>query len=568
MPDDIRLKVVLCWHMHQPEYRDLVSGNHHLPWTYLHAIKDYTDMAAHLEAVPAARVVVNFAPLLLEQIEDYAKQVEGFLTNSLSIRDPVLAALVSPALPPSDEQRVMLIKACLRANESRMIDRFPAYRRLADMAKWIVAHHDSLHYMSNQYLADLLVWYHLAWLGETVRRGDVRVRRLLEKASGYTLHDRRELLTVIGELLSNVIPRYAQLAARGQIELSVTPYAHPISPLLLDFSCAREAMPQAPLPLLPQYPGGEERASWHIREGIETFRRHFGFAPVGCWPSEGAVSAPTLKLLAAAGFRWAASGEAVLHNSLIHSGHADHHMKEAWLYRHYSVVESGMSCFFRDDGLSDLIGFTYATWHAEDAVSNLVHHLENIAHCCRAHPEHVVSIIMDGENAWEHYPENAYFFLSAFYRRLSEHPGIELTTFSDCLKTVEAKHLRQLVTGSWVYGTLSTWIGEPDKNRGWDMLGDAKRAFDEVAVRLDAVHLENARRQLAVCEGSDWFWWFGGDNPAATVADFERLYRLHLTNLYQLIGVEPPEYLAQVFTRGGGAPVHGGTMRPGQLSTG
>ena len=568
MSADIRLKVVLCWHMHQPQYRDLVSGTYHLPWTYLHAIKDYTDMAAHLEAVPAARAVVNFAPLLLEQIEDYAKQVEGYLTNSLAIRDPLLAALVSPALPPSDEQRLMLIKACVRANEQRMINRFPAYRRLVDMAAWSMAHPESLRYLSNQYLADLLMWYHLAWLGETVRRGDARVKRLIEKESGYTLHDRRELLTVIGELLSSVIPRYKQLAARGQVELSVTPYAHPIAPLLLDFSCAHEAMPQAPLPLLPRYPGGEEQARWHIREGIETFRRHFGFAPVGCWPSEGAVSAPSLKLLAQAGFRWAASGEGVLRNSLTRLHHADHSVKAAWLYRHYTLADSGMSCYFRDDGLSDLIGFTYATWHADDAVNNLVHHLENIAHCCRAHPEHVVSIIMDGENAWEHYPENAYYFLSALYRRLSEHPGIELTTFSDCLKTVEAKSLRQLVSGSWVYGTLSTWIGEPDKNRGWDMLGDAKRAFDAAAGRLGKDQLERARRQLAVCEGSDWFWWFGGDNPAATVADFEQLYRQHLTNLYQLIGTEPPEYLAQIFTRGGGAPVHGGTMRPGQLSAG
>jgi alpha-amylase/alpha-mannosidase (GH57 family) len=462
----------------------------------------------------------------------------------------------------------MLIKACVRANEARMIGRFPAYHRLAEMAVWFTAHPESQRYLSNQYLADLLVWYHLAWLGETVRRDDARIKRLLEKESGYSLHDRRELLSVIGELLSNVIPRYRQLAARGQVELSVTPYAHPIVPLLLDFACAREAMPQAPLPLLPQYPGGEERARWHIREGIETFRRHFGFAPVGCWPSEGAVSTPSLKLLSQAGFRWAASGEGVLHHSLAQSGHAEHSVKEAWLYRHYTVADSGMSCFFRDDGLSDLIGFTYAGWHADDAVNNLVHHLENIAHCCRAHPEHVVSIIMDGENAWEHYPENAYFFLGALYRRLSEHPAIELTTFSDCLKTVPAKNLKQLTAGSWVYGTLSTWIGEPDKNRGWDMLGDAKHAFDAAAGRLGAEQLERARRQLAVCEGSDWFWWFGGDNPAATVADFEQLYRQHLTNLYQLIGAEPPEYLAQVFTRGGGAPVHGGAMRPGQLSTG
>ena len=568
MSDDPRLKVVLCWHMHQPQYRDLVSGTSHLPWTYLHTIKDYVDMAAHLEAVPAARAVVNFAPLLLEQIADYARQVEGFLTNSLPIRDSLLAALVSPALPLADEQRMTLIKACLRANESRVIGRFPAYRRLADMAAWVLPHPEAMRYLNNQFLTDLLVWYHLAWLGETVRRGDVRVKRLLDKNTGYTLHDRRELLTVIGELLSNVIPRYASLASRGQVELSVTPYAHPILPLLLDFKCAQETMPKAPLPLSQQYPGGEERARWHIREGIETFRRHFGFVPAGCWPSEGAVSTASLKLLAQAGFRWAASGESVLHNSLVDSGVKEDGTKDAWLYRAYSVADSGLNCFFRDDGLSDLIGFNYATWHADDAVSNLAHHLEEIAQRCNGHPEHVVSIIMDGENAWEHYPENAYYFLHALYRRLSEHPKIELTTFSDCLKTAPTKSLRALTAGSWVYGTLSTWIGEPDKNRGWDMLGDAKRAFDAAAGRLDAAHLDRATRQLAVCEGSDWFWWFGGDNPAATVADFERLFRQHLTNLYQMIAAEPPEYLSQVFTHGGGAPMHGGAMRPGQLSSG
>jgi alpha-amylase/alpha-mannosidase (GH57 family) len=568
MPDDARLKVVLCWHMHQPQYRDLISGEYHLPWTYLHTIKDYVDMAAHLEAVPGARAVVNFAPLLLEQIEDYAHQVNGFLTNSLAIRDPLLAALVSPALSPSEEQRLMLMKACLRANETRMINRYPAYRHLADTAAWHIPRPQAARYLSNQFLADLLMWYHLAWLGETVRRGDLRVKRLLDKESGYTLHDRRELLGVIGELLSGVVTRYRNLAERGQVELSVTPYAHPIVPLLLDFKCAHDAMPGAPLPLLQQYPGGEAQARWHIREGIETFRRYFGFAPQGCWPSEGAVSAAALKLLSEAGFRWAASGQGVLANSLARSHHAPHAVKEAWLYRSYSAVDGGIHCFFRDDGLSDLIGFTYATWHADDAVNNLVHNLENIAHCCRAHPHHVVSIIMDGENAWEHYPENAYYFLHALYRRLSEHPRIELTTFSDCLKTVPAKNLRALAAGSWVYGTLSTWIGEPDKNRGWDMLGDAKRAFDVAAPGLGAEQLERARRQLAVCEGSDWFWWFGGDNPGETVADFEQLFRQHLTNLYQLIGREPPEYLAQVFTRGGGAPKHGGAMRPGQMSAG
>ncbi|MBI3547293.1 MAG: glycoside hydrolase [Gammaproteobacteria bacterium] len=566
MPDDARLKIVFCWHMHQPQYRDLISGEYYLPWTYLHAIKDYVDMAAHLEEVPGARAVVNFAPLLLEQIEDYTRQVKTFLADETPIRDALLSALANIALPSTSAQRQALILACMRANEARMIKRFPMFHRLVDLATWLMTQPEAVQYINDGFVTDLVTWYHLAWLGETVQRNDARVQRLIAKAAGFSLADRRELLAVIGELLSNVIPRYAALAKRGQVELSVTPYAHPISPLLLDFQCAHDAVPDAPLPKLAQYPGGEARARWHARAAIETFQRHFGFAPKGCWPSEGAVSSASLKILTEAGFNWAASGEGVLRNSLVHAGHADHGMKEAWLYGYYSVDNTGMNCFFRDDSLSDLIGFTYATWHADDAVNNLVHHLENIAQCCRNHPEHVVSIIMDGENAWEHYPNNGYHFLSALYRRLADHPQLELTTFSDCIKTLPGKPLHKLMAGSWVYGNLSTWIGEQDKNRGWEMLGDAKQAFDTAVPRLSGAQLAAAQQQLAVCEGSDWFWWFGGYNPETTVADFEKLFRRHLSNLYKLIGVPAPDYLSQVFTHGSGAPQHGGVMRPGQVT--
>jgi alpha-amylase/alpha-mannosidase (GH57 family) len=564
MSAEPRLKVVLCWHMHQPQYRDLISDVYQLPWTYLHVVKDYTDMAAHLEACPGARAVINFAPLVLEQIADYARQLQGFLRNSLALRDPLLAALADPVLPADAASRLVLIKSCLRANEARMIRRFAPYQRLAHMATLLGEHPEAAVYVSEPFLADLLTWYHLAWLGETVRRGDARVQRLIAKGGGFSLHDRRELLAVIDELIGGLLARYARLAERAQVELAVTPYAHPILPLLLDFECARESLPDAVLPPDRHYSGGEERARWHIREGIETFRRHFGFSPAGCWPAEGGVSTAALALLKEAGFAWAASGENVLRASLSRSGHAPHAMKEAWLYRPYAVADTGLTCFFRDDGISDLIGFAYATWHADDAVSNLVHNLENIAVHCRQHPERVVSIILDGENAWEYYPENAYHFLSALYARLAQHPAIELTTFSDCLEHYPVKRLRALTAGSWVHGTFSTWIGEPDKNRGWEMLRDAKRAFDAAAARLTPEQRACAERQLAVCEGSDWFWWPGGENPAATVSDFEQLYRRHLTNLYQLLGAEPPEYLARVFTRGHGAPLHGGAMRPGQ----
>ena len=562
------LNVVLFWHMHQPEYRDLVSGEYQLPWTYLHTMKDYVDMAAHLESVPEARAVVNFAPVLLDQINDYANQLHGYLKDAAALRDPLLAALDEPALPVRREQRLDLIKACLRANKERLIDPYPAYKRLADIAEWLDDKPEAVMYMGEQFLSDLLVWYHLVWLGETVRRSDIRVKRLMDKGIAFSLHDRRELLEIIADSVCGIIARYRALAERGQVELSVNPYAHPIVPLMSDLGCAREAMPDVPLPLLPQYPGGDERVRRHIEQGIAAFQRYFGFRPSGCWPSEGGVSTAALKLFSEAGFRWAASGGGVLHNSLKASGKVHGISREQQLYRPYRVDDGGdIACFFRDDGLSDLIGFTYATWHGDDAVNNLMNHLEAIDSACADGGDYLVPIILDGENAWEYYPNNGYYFLSALYARLAAHPRIRLTTFSDYMNGGgQVSFLPRLVAGSWVYGTFSTWVGDKDKNRAWDILGDAKRAFDNAVAtgHLMGEHREAAERQLAVCEGSDWFWWFGDYNPSGTVLDFERLFRLHLANLYHMMGEEPPGYLTQTISHGGGSPQHGGTMRSGQ----
>lgn len=557
------LKVVLCWHMHQPQYLDMESGRYQLPWTYLHAIKDYADMAAILEASSGGRAVVNFAPILLEQIADYAEQVQGYLHRKTPIRDPMLAALVTPALPADNESRLSLVKACLRANEQRLIARYAPYSTLASLARCVDDMPSVVRYFNQQYIIDLLVWFHLAWLGETVRREDKRVQSLIEKGGGFSQHDRRTLLEVIGELLDNLLPRYRRLAEAGKVELAMSPYGHPIIPLFLDLEAARDAEPRARMPVLSEYPGGAERARWHLEEGRRVFRELVGVEPTGCWPSEGAVSRDTLALLGESGFRWAASGEGVLRNSLNRG-----ELEPGCIHRPYQVEGGGgVTCFFRDDGLSDLIGFEYSEWHADDAVANLVHHLENIAEACADEPNRVVPIILDGENAWEYYPQNGYYFLTALYRTLAEHKGIELTTFAECVEDgLEPRVLPELVAGSWVYGNLATWIGDHDKNRGWDLLGEAKRAFDAAVAdgRLEGEALRQAQRQLAICEGSDWFWWFGDYNPAEAVRDFDRLYRLHLANLYRLLEEEPPDELSQAISHGGGHPSRGGTMRPGQ----
>lgn len=593
MPDKIKpVQLVLCWHMHQPEYRDRANGQFKLPWTYLHGIKDYVDMVAHLEMVPDARAVINFAPILLEQIEDYAAQINAWLEGGGKIRDPLLNALASGSIPVDFDERLSLAQSCLKANRLRMVEPWPIYKGLVDMVSWMEDQDHTIDYVSDQFLIDLLVWYHLVWMGETIRRTDVRIKRLIDKGTHFSQEDRHLLIDVIGENLSRLLDRYKILAHQGRIELSLTPYGHPIMPLMIDLSSAREAWPEVVLPkVAPSYPDGEARVDWHMEHGQKVFQRVFGIKAEGCWPSEGSISGPTLELLAKHGFLWSASGETVLANSLRAS---DQKLQESkkWLCKPYQY--KNIHCFFRNDKLSDAIGFTYSTWHGDDAAANFVHELEKLSESLNKNdPPLIVSVILDGENAWEYYPANGYYFLTRLYQELADHPLIEMSTFSEALALcdrirdtaekdknaaadsttrtsfgVEDKGpaLKKIISGSWVYGTFSTWIGDPDKNLGWDMLIEAKQAYDLVikSGNLSEEAIKLATEQLAVCEGSDWCWWFGDYNPSGSVSDFEQLYRSHLSNLYQLLGLESPDYLTHSFTYGGGNPETGGTMRKGQ----
>lgn len=558
--------MILLWHMHQPQYRDALSGQYALPWTYLHAVKDYTDMAAHLEANPAARAVVNFTPLLIEQLEEIARRVAEHLEGGTPLPDPMLALLGPDPVPTEPAQRLELLNACLRANRKNMVERFGPYLELATIAETLGTP-ERIAYASDQFIQDLAVWYHIAWLGETVRRTDPLVARLTERGREFSAAQRRELLSLIGTLVERVLPRYRRLGERGQCELSVTPYGHPILPLLLDFQCARDAVPDMTLPAHPGYPGGAERARWHVEEAVRVFTRAFGHRPAGCWPAEGAISAPALELLAGAGFRWAASGAAVLRGSL--ERFDPQAAQEPLAYnRPYRIPGAAMHCFFRDDLLSDLIGFTYATWHGDDAVANLTVELVQLARRYEPARNHAVLIALDGENAWEHYPFNGFYFLSALYERLAKHPRIELVTLSECLsRGIQPAPLPQVCAGSWVHGSLATWMGDAAKNRAWDLLCDAKEAYDRMTAKLDdPTQRASAGRQLALCESSDWFWWFGDYNPADAVSQFDQLYRRQLLVLYRRLNLRPPGALAMPISQGQGAPEHGGVMRRASAS--
>jgi alpha-amylase/alpha-mannosidase (GH57 family) len=563
------LDLVLVWHMHQPDYRDGDSGEFREPWVYLHAVKDYADMAAHLEHASGMRAVVNFVPVLLDQIDDYADQ---FASGRL--RDPLLRLLAKrDGEPWSADERAYALKQCFEGQQ-HLVAPYPPFAKLHALATAAQGTERTRDYLSDAYFNDLVTWYHLAWTGETVRRASPLPLRLIAQAGGFDERARRKLLELVGDVVRGTVARYRRLQQTGTIEISTSPAWHPLAPLLIDFACAREARPDDPLPRAARYPAGRERVGVHVASALESHAARFGRAPDGLWPPEGGVSEEFLRALAAQPLRWVASGSRVLANSLRKAG-IDAGAADARAHRAFRLPDAApdLLCFFRDDRLSDLIGFEYRQWHSGEAAAHFVAQLEAVAASAGDRARPLVTVIVDGENAWEYYPYNGYYFLTDLYERIAKHPRIRPLTCRDVVAARDAAlaagapdacgTLPALVAGSWVYGDFSTWIGSADKNGAWDVLAQAKAACDEAIAsgRLAGEAVAALSRQLAVCEGSDWFWWFGDSNPAAAVARFDALFRANVKRLYRMIGAPAPAALDSPLSRGGATAVTEGAIR-------
>jgi len=537
------LSIILLWHMHQPYYKDPLKEEYVLPWTYLHAVKDYYDMAAIVDEVPGARAVFNFVPSLLEQLEDYAAgtAVDSFLIHGRM--NPV---------DMGDEQRLFVINNFFSANRQRLIEPNRRYHELYRLAGEEAGNAGELQLRQfrEQDILDLQVCFYLAWTGEAARRRFPELRFLLEKGRGYTAADKALLFGCHDRILRDIIPLYRKLHAEGKIELSVTPHFHPILPLLCDLRSAAVAMPRAHLPNCSfRHP---EDAGSQIRSGIRCFTRVFGFPPAGCWPSEGSVSDEALTAIADAGLAWAASDEGVLSASLGGLGIG----REAIYQPHlFSGGGRDLALFFRDHTLSDLIGFTYTQWDEQRAVDDFIDRIRAIS---ASVPEaRVVPVILDGENAWEYYPDNGYHFLKGLYGALAEADDIKPNTCSEVLASGVSRRLQHVHPGSWINASYGIWIGHPEENRAWELLARAR----EAAVRgngrvaellaIEGADLEGEEDQVAarICralyaaQGSDWFWWYGDDHFSPHSDQFDLLFRRHLLFIYRLLGEEIPAEL-------------------------
>ena len=538
------LDVVIVWHMHQPYYKDPLKNEYALPWTYLHGIKDYFDMPAIVEDTPGATAVFNLVPSLIEQLLEYASG------------DAVDQFLVLGKANPSEltlDDRIFLLENFFSANRQNMIEPSPRYLELLYMAgegKTGSARERVKHF-SDQDLLDLQVWFFLAWTGEAARRRYPAFAQLIAKGENFTAADKELLFATQLELLQAIIPLYKRLHIEGRIELSVTPYYHPILPLLCDIRSAQIAMPRVALPAATfRYP---EDARAQIRRGINYFREIFGFTPTGMWPSEGSVSNETLAIIAESGISWIATDEEILSKSMGGGlGHGKEQLYRPW---RYSSTHGEIGAFFRDHQLSDLIGFTYSQWEAGRAVADLIGRL-NAIKTRLGGDGRVVPIILDGENAWEYYPDNAYVFLQRMYRGIAESATLRLTTCSEVLKGTRFDgRLHTIFPGSWINGNYGIWIGHPEENLAWDLIAQAREAAVSANPLVAAALLsgepspdvtaETICRSLYAAEGSDWFWWYGDDHFSPHSDRFDRLFRQHLMNIYRLLGQDPPRGLME-----------------------
>ncbi|HWP35206.1 MAG TPA: glycoside hydrolase family 57 protein, partial [Thermodesulfobacteriota bacterium] len=538
------LHVAVLWHMHQPDYRDRATGQSRLPWVRLHALKDYYDMAALLEHFPAVRQTFNLVPVLLEQLEAAARG---------EYPDRALLLFERPAAALTAEERTELVETFFQANPRTMIEPLPRYRELFERrsrARTAAELATGPEALSEQELRDLQVLFHLAWTDPLLRETDDLLRALVAKGRDYTEEDKRRLKERMRAVLAAIVPLYRRLADRGQIELTTSPYYHPILPLLCDTAAAREALPDIRLPAV-RFAHPEDAAA-QLARAVAFMRERFGRPPAGLWPSEGAVSEAILPLVAQAGFRWLATDEGILARSLglaFGAGREGEEARLAALYRPYRLRRPGgvdLAIVFRDQVLSDLIGFVYARWDPVAAADDLVARLTALRTALAARGgegPHLVTIALDGENAWEHYPDDGREFLARLYTRLSEEPGLRSVTVGEHLAAhPPERELPRLFAGSWINHNFRIWIGHEEDNAAWEALAAARQALVAAAEAPVAPleRLAEAWEALYAAEGSDWTWWYGDDHHSAQAPVFDALFRAHLSRVYTLIGRPVP----------------------------
>ena len=530
-----KIYLSFVWHMHQPFYKDLVSGEYKLPWTRLHALKDYYGMVKVLEDFPQVHQTFNLVPSMLVQLDEYARGVAV---------DPFLRCANKDTVSLSDSEREFILRYFFQANVQRMIYRYPRYGELYEAWQAVDENPQrGLRAFNDAAFRDLQVLSQLAWFDEEFLAHDADLKELVRRERDYSPADQAMLAAKQLEKLGMVADVYRSFAKKGQIEISATPFYHPILPLICDTQIAETSHPYVSLPPRFQYP---DDARIQLERSRDYMKQHFGAAPAGLWPSEGSVSDEALHLAAAAGFKWFATDNGVLARTLHHPATPE------LTYRPYlwKQGQHEMHGLFRDHTLSDLIGFVYSRMGAKEAADHFLNSIRaNCAPILSAGRDALVPIILDGENAWEYFELSGRPFLRELYRQIESDDQIEALTVSEAIGKVPAETIDQIFPASWINANFDIWVGAEEDNLAWEYLLRARQTYDRVKDKVSEEARALAFEELLIAEGSDWNWWYGPEHSSANRVDFDRLYREHLTNVYRVLGLNPPEELSRPILR-------------------
>jgi len=536
--------LALMWHQHQPYYPDDVSGENPMPWVRLHGTKDYIGMAMHIKEVPEFRCTINLVPSLLVQIRRYTE--EGASDRHLDVSRASADSL-------SENDALYLLDHFFMANVDCMIRPYPRYYELYLRRGFGTDKADrALPRYSARDLRDLQVWSNLTWMHPLLFEEDPELAAFRDKGQGWSEDEKQWLLGYQRDVLARVIPLHRELSEGGQVELTTTPFYHPILPLLWNKRSAREAMTGCDLPAhLESY---ADDAKIHLERAVEFHTELFGAPPRGMWPSEGSVSQEIIQAIADVGIEWIATDEEILSHSTQGfvardgQGHLSH---PEMLYRPWHVEDGGKSLqiVFRDHGLSDLIGFHYQrndpVWAADDMLGRVASIGQAVAGQNSGRPA-LVPVILDGENCWEYYRDGGVEFLRTLYRKAVEHKQISPVRIGDYLAEQPGRdRINRLFAGSWINHDFYIWIGHQEDRDAWDVLHETRQFLQQVERESPPPKetLEQAWREIFIAEGSDWFWWFGDDHSSDQDALFDELFRKHLRNVYTLTGHHPPASL-------------------------
>ncbi|NMC85276.1 MAG: glycoside hydrolase [Anaerolineaceae bacterium] len=546
------LYVNILWHQHQPLYYKDDAGYYTRPWVRVHATKDYYDMAATVAKYPNVHVTFNLTPVLIEQLNDYVNN---------GAKDEYWVLSEKPAASLTDEEKTFLLTRFFDANWDHMIRVHPGYKRLLDLRGGTsdAEIQKAMTTFSEQDFRDLQIWFNLAWM-DPDELAKESLATLVAKDHDFSEEDKAVIFSEVRRIMAEVLPIHKELQEKGQIEVITTPLAHPILPLIYNSNEAAKSNPNAELPKQFSY---VQDAIAQLNQSVEIYTETYGVAPRGLWPAEGAVSQDIVPLVGNAGFTWMASGEEELASSLgigsFTRDSSDTVLEADQLYRPYFVQGRAdgpiqgpeVMMVFRDTLLSDKLGFTYSQTPGKEAAADFMQRLENIRaelKAERATGPHLVSVILDGENAWENYDNDGKEFLNALYADLSASQTIKTVTPSEYLSMFpQQEKLDTLYSGAWFSANYDTWIGEPEETTAWNYLGKVRKFLQDYELGKKQAPsdqaLKDAFNYMYFAEGSDWFWWYGSDQDSGNDAYFDQGFRSLLEKVYTSLDQPVPTFL-------------------------